>query len=200
MDIHQPFYGKMKKTLPLLNHPELKNHVPMTDWYSEQKAREMISKYSSLFIKPDVGRIGSGIIRLRKLGNSHYDVHYEDQAESFETIDQALMGLREKLKSSKKYLIQQGIELATVLDCPFDFRIVMHKTNGEWERSAWCAKISPPKLVVTNHAKGGIIITAEQALEANKNIFDYKKVLNDLNDVCFKICKVYAFLISHFVF
>ena len=127
------FMEKSKKTLPLLNHPELKNDVPMTDWYSEQKAGEMISKYSSLFIKPDVGRIGSGIIRLRKLGNSHYDVHYEDQAESFETIDQALMGLREKLKSSKKYLIQQGIELATVLDRPFDFRIVMHKTNGEWK-------------------------------------------------------------------
>ena len=76
--------------------------------------------------------------------------------------------------------------LLLFIDRPFDFRIVMHKTNGAWERSAWCAKISPPKLVVTNHARGGIIITAEQALEANKNSFDYKKALYDLNDVCYQ--------------
>jgi hypothetical protein len=52
MDIHQPFNDKMRKTLPLLNHHELKIHVPMMEWYSEQKVREMIGKYSSLFINP----------------------------------------------------------------------------------------------------------------------------------------------------
>ncbi|MCM3584651.1 YheC/YheD family protein [Mesobacillus maritimus] len=190
MDIHQPFNDKMKKTLPLLHHPELKEYVPMTDWYSEEKAKEMIRQYSSLFIKPNVGRIGIGVMRLKKLGDSQYEIHYQDKAEVFETLDQALIALREKMNSSKKYLIQQGIELATVLERPFDFRIVMHKINGTWRRSAWAAKISPPKMVVTNNARGGVIITAEQALGTNKNNFDYKKAQTDLNEVSIKICQV----------
>ncbi|MEH7505658.1 YheC/YheD family protein [Neobacillus drentensis] len=197
MDIHRPFNNKMRKTSVLLNDPQVKDYVPITDWYTERKAKEMIKIYPSLFIKPNKGRIGIGVMRLRRVGASQYEVHYKDKAEKFKTIDQALTAVKKKLIKSKKYLIQQGIDLATVLDRPFDFRIVMHKFNGKWERSGWAAKISPPKLIVTNHAKGGIIISAEQALAANKSNFDYNKALNDLNEICYKICSV---LDSHFSF
>jgi hypothetical protein len=197
VDIHRPFNDKMRKTLVLLNDPEVKDYVPMTDWFTEQKAKEMIKTYPSLFIKPNKGRIGIGVMRLRRIGNSQYELHYQDKAETYETIDQALAALKTKLIPSKKYLIQQGIDLATVLERPFDFRVVMHKFNGKWEKSAWCAKISPPKLIVTNHAKGGIIISAEQALAANKSNFNYKKAVNELNEICYKICSVFD---SHFSF
>jgi hypothetical protein len=197
MDIHRPFNNKMRKTLVLLNDPQVKDYVPMTDWFTERKAKQMIKTYPSLFIKPNKGRIGIGVMRLRRIGDSQYEVHYQDKAEKYKTIGQALVALKKNLIPSKKYLIQQGIDLATVLERPFDFRVVMHKFNGKWERSGWCAKISPPKMIVTNHARGGIILSTEQALAANKSNFDYNKALNDLNEICYKICSV---LDSHFSF
>ncbi|WP_260288713.1 YheC/YheD family protein [Peribacillus aracenensis] len=197
MDIHKPFNDKMRKTLVLLNDPLVKDYIPVTDWFTERKAKKLIKTYPSLFIKPNKGRIGIGVMRLRRIGDSQYEVHYQDKAEKYETIAQGLAALKKKFNPSKKYLIQQGIDLATVLERPFDFRVVMHKFNGKWERSGWCAKISPPKMIVTNHAKGGIIISAEQALAANKSNFDYNKALNELNEVCHKICSVYD---SHFSF
>jgi hypothetical protein len=52
-------------------------------------------------------------------------------------------------------------------------------------------------MIVTNHARGGIIISTEQALAANRSNFDYNKALNDLNEICYKICSA---LDSHFSF
>lgn len=195
--MHRPLNNKMKKTLVLLNHPDVKNHVPVTEWFTEQRVISMIDTYPTLFIKPNKGRIGTGIVRLRKIDGPFYEVHYHNQAEKYETIEQALIAVKEKMIPGKRYLIQQGIELATVLDRPFDFRIIMHKMNGRWEKSAWCAKISPPWMIVTNHARGGIIISAEQALAVNKHLFDYKKALTELTDVCSKICAIFD---DHFSF
>ncbi len=172
-------------------HPDVMGHIPDTDWFEEDTVVEMLERYNTLFIKPNKGRIGIGVMRLRKLNDGKFELHYLDQAVVVDSVEEALQAVKEKMNPKKKYLVQQGIDLATVLDRPFDFRVVMHKMNGEWQKSAWCVKISPPKLVVTNNARGGVILTVDQALQLNKHLFNYKEKIEELSEVCFKICKVY---------
>lgn len=191
LDIHKPFNNKMRKYRPLMLHPDTMEYIPDTDWYSEDALVKMLERHSTLFIKPNKGRIGIGVMRLRKLDRRNYELHYQDQSTVVHSVEEALQSIREKLNPKKKYIVQQGIDLATVLDRPFDFRVVMHKTNGEWQRTAWCVKISPPQLIVTNHARGGVIITVDQALKLNKHLFNYKQIMDQISEICFTICKVY---------
>jgi hypothetical protein len=54
----------------------------------------MIKSYPSLFIKPNKGGKGIGVMRLRRIGDSQYEVHYQDKAEKYDTINQALKALK----------------------------------------------------------------------------------------------------------
>lgn len=191
MDIHKTFNNKMRKYRPLMLHPDVMAYIPETSWYSEEAVVNMLERYSTLFIKPNKGRIGIGVMRLRKHSGQEFEVHYLEKATVVPSLKEALQVVEQNMNPKKKYLVQQGIDLATVLDRPFDMRVVMHKVDGEWSRSAWCAKVSPPKLVVTNNARGGVILTVEQALEQNKGLFDPKATIARIEEICYQICKVY---------
>lgn len=187
----------MRKILPLMIEPSVMDNIPDIDWFSNENVIKMLKRYPTLFIKPNKGRIGNGVMRLRNLGSGEYEIHDQDQATVVHSVDDALRVIHKRMALNKAYLVQQGIDLATVLDRPFDLRVVMHKVDGKWKQSAWCAKISPPKWVVTNHAKGGVILTIGQALKLNKHLFDKKKTMDQISDICMRICKVFD---RHFTF
>ncbi len=191
MDIHKPFNNKMRKFRPLMIHPNTMAYIPDTEWYSEDAAEKLLERYGTVFVKPNKGRIGIGVMRLRHLERGKYEVHYQDQAEVLNSLDAALSRIHENMNPKKRYLVQQGIDLASVLDRPFDLRVVMHKVDGKWQRSAWCVKISPPKLIVTNHARGGVILTVDQAFKQNKHIFNPEEMKQRLEAVCHTICDVF---------
>ncbi|MFD1394910.1 YheC/YheD family protein [Kroppenstedtia eburnea] len=63
---HTVIRSKMKKTKPLMNDPIVSRHVPKTDWFRASTLRRMLRSYSTVYIKPDIGRKGNGVIRVKK--------------------------------------------------------------------------------------------------------------------------------------
>ena len=59
--------SKGLKHVVMWQHPHLRSCLPETIWYSEENIKKMLKQSPSVFVKPDKGGGGSGIIRVRKL-------------------------------------------------------------------------------------------------------------------------------------
>ncbi|GJM74708.1 hypothetical protein HMSSN036_69240 [Paenibacillus macerans] len=69
-----------------------------------------------------------------------------------------------RAKVGRKYIIQQGIHLATISGRPIDYRVKVVKSNGTWVYRAMVGRLARPGLFVTNLCKGGTMLSAHAGL------------------------------------
>ncbi|SDX29628.1 YheC/D like ATP-grasp [Marininema mesophilum] len=154
--------SKALKTKVMLSHQPLAAYIPDTKWLHKDELIQMLDQYPTVFVKPDKGGGGSGIVRIQKDG---------DQCELRWRKERHLMKMRDLCKRlvrflspSRQYIIQQGIEIMKVDGRPFDIRIMLQKPEEEWLLSGMVAKVAAPGQFVTNHCKGGRPLTAKEAI------------------------------------
>jgi glutathione synthase/RimK-type ligase-like ATP-grasp enzyme len=145
--------GKMIKHIEMLQRPELQQHLPETHWLTPSRTLQMMRTYSSLFIKPNHGSGGTGIIRAKRTQNG-YEVRCGQNYKQVgsKSLYKAIQSYR---KPSQKYLIQRGLRLAQYEGSIFDIRIYMQKPKTEWIISGMVSRVAAPKQFVTNYHKGG---------------------------------------------
>ncbi|MBM4761675.1 YheC/YheD family protein [Bacillus sp. B15-48] len=197
MTKHKMIKSKMRKTLPLLKDPILSQHVPETHWFSEGKLKKMLESYSSVYVKPNRGRKGLGVSRIRRISASKYELAYEDKKKtlSFPEVVDELVG---RFDADKSYIVQQGIDLATYNGGPFHIRIVMQKPMNRWALSLTAAIVAKEKdAVVTNVARGNLEFTVGQVLKHTDQKLDSIQVLRELVDLSHQISYCLG---SHFPF
>ena len=188
---YQQIASKLLKTAVIRNHPPLAAYIPETRWYSREALLEMMKKYSTVYLKPDKGTGGGGIIRLRKMGDNRYE--YKDlTSRRVTSFDQLLRLLDRKIRSKHHYLIQKGISLASIQGCPFDIRVFLQKPHHEWLISGMAAKIAKPGKIVTNYCKGGRPYDIFKALylATSKNHEIAKKIFVELYYISKEIAKI----------
>lgn len=153
MIYHKNVRSKMKKTRALLDHPIILQHVPETDWFDSLILMDMLARHRVVYIKPNTGFQGNRVMRVQKVNEFECMLSRISSSKNILLTDvsselKAIMGKR-------KYIIQQGIDLATYDNCPFDIRMVMQKPYTTWQLSLTSAKVaSREDAVVTNVAKG----------------------------------------------
>jgi hypothetical protein len=162
---YQQIASKLLKTRVLEKTESLRPFLPETLWYSSDALEEMLTRYPSVYVKPDKGGGGGGILCVRKRENGKYEVRFRTHTK-ITTRSQLDAQLRSCFLAGKRYLIQQGIELATIDDRPFDFRLLLQRPNQDWELTGIVAKAAAPGRIVTNHCKGGKPVDATKALLA----------------------------------
>ncbi|MCP3776385.1 YheC/YheD family protein [Paenibacillus sp. MZ04-78.2] len=145
--------GKMKKHREMLRHSVLRRHLPETHWFTPARALRMLRSYSTIFIKPNHGSGGNGIVRVKRVRNS-YEVRcglkrtYVGSASLYKAI-------HSYLRPSGQYLVQRGLRLAKYKGSIFDTRIYMQKPKKKWGISGMAARVAAPHRFVTNYHKGG---------------------------------------------
>ncbi|MBB6669655.1 YheC/YheD family protein [Cohnella nanjingensis] len=186
---HTIVRSKMKKGKILMNDPILKHYVPATHRFRSSRIKRMLRSYSTLYIKPDVGRKGNGVIRVSKLNDG--DVEISDNQTTVRcSKETAVANIKKKLKSKKKYLIQRGISLATYHGRPFDVRVVLQKPLNRWTLSLMSAKVAPKSSsVVTNVSKGALDVEVVKALQNADQRLNAVRVMRDLIDVSYQIAQ-----------
>ncbi|WP_084654415.1 YheC/YheD family protein [Paenibacillus zanthoxyli] len=145
--------GKMIKHQILLNQPEISPYLPETHWFSADRAVQMLKKYPSIFIKPNGGSGGAGIIRVRKTVNGYETAH--DRSRHSLGSPSLHRTLRSYERSPKQYIVQRGLDLASYKGKLFDLRIYLQKPAGQWMVSGTVARVAAPHRFVTNHTRGG---------------------------------------------
>lgn len=182
MAVQRIVASKMKKNNILLKDPFIAPHIPKTVWFSTEALKKMLTTYPTVFVKPDTGYCGNGIIRINKVNRLKYEIFYSYTTEmNTANLKNACSEIASRIKSGKPYIIQQGINVATFEGKAFDVRITMHRPLDKWQLSGWFARVSRNNKAVTNWSKGGKLIPLGQVLAANRlNATEISRELADL--------------------
>lgn len=138
----------------LIKDPIVAQHLPETYWYNSRSLMSMLNKYPVIYLKPNDNTGGNGIIRISCRADRNCLISYEKNS-----IQVELSGLGQLLKriiySPGKYIVQQGIDLATHNNKPFDMRIVLQRVINTWRVTLTSAKVATnAEAIVTNVARG----------------------------------------------
>jgi hypothetical protein len=132
----------------------------------------MCSRHSTVFLKPILGSLGKGIIRISRQSNGTLACQYADrngaQNQTYRNTAQLYAAISGKIKS-RKYQIQQGLHLISIGSRPVDFRALVQKNNeSQWVITSIVARIAGNHHFVSNLARGGTLSPVKEALQKSR--------------------------------
>ncbi|WP_375143084.1 YheC/YheD family protein [Paenibacillus sp. D2_2] len=179
----------MKKGSALIHDPQLYRHIPVTHWYHAATLTKMLKTNPVLYIKPDKGSQGTGIIRIKRINNFESLISFKSSSQKYPNTRIAFE-VAKRMQRGKRYIIQQGIPLATYRKKPFDLRIVLQKPSNRWLLTWMSAKVAPrSNSIVTNVAKGARDAKIEQVLRGADQGLNVPSVMKELSGVSYKIAR-----------
>ncbi|MFD2615672.1 YheC/YheD family protein [Paenibacillus gansuensis] len=165
----QRVHSKWGKTLLLLKSDRLKPYVPDTRKLSKSTLAAMLDTYQMVYVKPDHGTYGKGVMRVEKNGyggGAPYAYQSGETRRYFYTID-ALYSSIAAHKAKRIYLAQKGIHLLTYKNRRFDIRVMVQMSpSGSWEPTGFIGRVAAPRKIVTNYHSGGTPMALETLLSA----------------------------------
>ncbi|MCS1352657.1 YheC/YheD family protein [Mechercharimyces sp. CAU 1602] len=182
--------SKMSKTKVLEDNAMVQTYIPETQWLNAGSLKNMSDRYPLLFVKPDKGGGGVGVIRIRRISLTLFEVRYRRLQQRVERD-----GLYEQvwkwMLKGRKYLVQRGIESVSYQGRPFDYRILLQRPAGKWQISGMIAKVAAPGEIVTNSRKGRSALSVEKSLSYFTPSPAYQKLLcEELRDLSFNVASV----------
>lgn len=156
--------SKLIKTRIILRNKHLQKHVPATHPFNQTHLSAMLVRYGMIYVKPDAGSLGIGVMRVEKKGSS-YRYQSGVRTFTFPTFQKLFQSLQ-RACGSKRYLIQKGVHVLKHEGKPFDFRVMIQKKpSGGWECTGTAGRVAHPLKAVTNGSQGGTIYSPTNLIE-----------------------------------
>ncbi|MFC5653207.1 YheC/YheD family protein [Paenibacillus solisilvae] len=156
--------SKWAKTNVLIKSEELRDQIPVTVEWSQDALNQMLNKYGMVYVKPDFGTYGSGVIRVQKSSSGNYSFQVKTKKRAFPSFEQMIVPLQ-RIISNRPYLIQRGIYLLKYSRRRFDLRVMVQKNDtNEWESTGIIGRLSHPRKIVTNYHSGGTPMSIEKLM------------------------------------
>lgn len=198
--------SKWAKTKVILQNQSLSLYVPDTRKYDLSVLKEMLALYAMVYIKPDRGSFGIGVMRaeqrtvilspsqqkteMNTTANNEeikqqeaqilYILRYAKTAEVFFSPEELHEALQKRIQN-RTYLIQKGIDLLRYQDRPFDLRVLAQKSpSGAWETTGMLGRVAAPQKIVTNYHSGGSILSVNTLL---KNYMNPSEILSTITQL-----------------
>ncbi|AWP30319.1 hypothetical protein AWU65_09870 [Paenibacillus glucanolyticus] len=158
--------SKWAKTKILLNNKGLASYIPSTRQYSMEALEDMLNTHTLVYIKPDRGTYGIGVMSVEQLhslnaeatgtSTASYRLRYDQKNDVFTSLE-SLHKTLNALFQGQEYLIQQGIHLLRHKGRPFDLRVLTQKSpSGQWVSTGIIGRVAAKNKIITNHHSGGV--------------------------------------------
>ncbi|WP_144932198.1 YheC/YheD family protein [Paenibacillus sp. 32O-W] len=178
----------------LLEADEANKYVPEShNRPTPDLIREMLEKHRFVYLKPTAGSLGIGIYRLTYNPERGYFARFRRNSGNvlirFSRFEGLMRMLRAHNVRLQYYVVQQGIRLIEIDNCPIDFRFHMTKDgNNEWVAAGIGAKKAGKGSVTTHVRTGGQLMTPEQVLS---RVFGTRgdKILDHAKEVAVKLAE-----------
>jgi len=158
-------YSKWVKAKILLKNGSLKRYVPDTKLLGQKTLFSMLETYGTVFVKPDRGSAGQGILRVQKLAPDQYRLRYGLKIRNYASFPALFEGILQ-VKMNRPYIVQQGIDLLRYRDRPFDVRVMVQLApNKTWAVTGYIGRAAHPGKIVTNYHNGGTPLPLETLLK-----------------------------------
>ena len=170
--------SKWAKTKVLMRNKRIAANIPHTMKYSQDALDEMLKEEMMVYIKPDVGTYGNGVMCAERYtettdldqtenqtaASERYRLHYGTGIEEFESANELHRAIRNHTRN-KLYLIQKGISKLKYKDRSFDLRVLTQKTPyGNWESTGVIARVAAKNKIITNYHSGGSVKLLHEVL------------------------------------
>ncbi|MEB3101621.1 YheC/YheD family protein [Ferviditalea candida] len=163
----QNVWSKWTKTVVLWKSGELKKYVPSTKIMSRSLLLDMLKKHRMVYIKPNIGTSGIGVMKLeliRENGHDNYFCHSGTLKCGFRSFEDMYRFILSR-KVRRMYLVQKGILVLRHQGRPFDIRVMVQRNpRGVWETTGLAGRIAQPGKAVTNRSNGGSVLEVEALL------------------------------------
>lgn len=168
----QRIASKWEKTIILNQREQLRPYIPETKKYTFEHLKEMVDKYGLVYVKPDRGTYGNGVMSIEPWKDSlesedaqqQYKLRFGIQSELYPTLEELHAALSQKIGKSF-YLIQRGIRLLTYRRRKFDIRALVQKApNKNWETTGFIGRVAAQEKIITNYHGGGSVMLIEELL------------------------------------
>lgn len=166
---NEKFLNKTEVFQALKKERSLKSILPESHPLKTfQGLKSMCSRYQTVFVKPILGSLGKGIIRICREANSSYTCYYTQvngtRKQTYKSLNSVYASISGKIRA-RRYQIQQGLKLISIGSRLVDFRSLVQKNSkGEWSVTSIVARIANQQHFVSNLARGGTISTVRDAL------------------------------------
>jgi glutathione synthase/RimK-type ligase-like ATP-grasp enzyme len=171
---------------------------------SYQQLKAMSERYQTVFIKPITGSLGKGIIRISRQSGQSYICHFSGvnttRKQNYSSLPGVFRAISGKVKS-RRYQIQQGLNLIRINSHPVDFRaLVQRNERGEWAVTSIVARIAGNDHFVSNLARGGSLSKVKDALiRSNLSNARVRQTNNQLRAIALQIAAgIEAHIKGHF--
>lgn len=205
--------SKWAKTKVILQNRLLAIFIPETRKYNLAALSEMLGTYGTVYIKPDRGTYGNGVMRAEQrtvnLSPSDrqpnasdnetayveaeterkvmYVLRYGTEGAAFSTVEELHAKLIPRIKG-RSYLIQQGIDLLRHQDRPFDLRVLTQKNlKGEWETTGMLGRVAAPQKIITNYHNGGSVLSVNALFSEHMSPAEMATTIHSLKSLGIKI-------------
>jgi hypothetical protein len=188
------FFDKWDVYRLLDGEPEAAKYVPESiNNPNADEIRRMMEKHRFVYLKPSAGSLGIGIYRLTFTPNRGYFARFRRNGNNvlirFPRFDGLFKMLQRHNLKLPYYVLQQGVRLIELENCPIDFRFHLTKNgSNQWVASGIGAKKAGKGSVTTHVRSGGMLMMPEQVL---KSIFGNRseQVLENAKSVAIKLAE-----------
>lgn len=147
--------SKWAKTKAILRSRELSRHVPDTQKLSQASLRQMLSRYRMVYVKPDAGTYGNGVMKLGFSPDGAYYCRDRGRIRHYPTLASLYRAIRAR-SGGRRYLVQRGIHLLKYKGRLFDIRVMVQRNaQRQWETTGIIGRAARPSYIVTNYHSGG---------------------------------------------
>lgn len=185
----QRIASKWEKTKVLKKNPNLVPYIPDTRRYHLQQLEEMLNEYQVVFIKPDHGTYGNGVMSVELVRDEldieneaplQYKFRHGIQTTIFPSLEELHAVISEKI-GTRLFLMQKGITMLTYQHRKFDIRILVQKNpQNNWESTGFVGRVAAPQKIITNYHGGGTTQPIEELLKAHLTPKQYVKLYKEL--------------------
>lgn len=184
--------SKIGKTKAIESKHKLRKYVPTTKRMNQETLREMLNQYKMVYIKPNVGMFGNGVIRVEQAGEGAempYSYQSGVRLRQFKTFDEMYASISKKTKK-RNYLVQKGIHLLKYKGNRFDLRVMVQQTPlQKWETTGVIGRVAHPKKVVTNFHNGGTLKPVDTLLHKYLSASKRKRYVKKLHVLGLRVAK-----------
>ncbi|WP_136605741.1 YheC/YheD family protein [Paenibacillus dokdonensis] len=175
--------SKWVKTKALLGSDEVRQYIPDTRRLSKSSLKTMLKSYGMVYVKPEKGTYGKGVIRVEQRGKDEYSYQLGTKEKDFWDYETFYLSLlRETNKRS--YLIQKGIHLVKYKKLRFDIRVMVQLSpKGVWETTGLIGRVAHPEKIVTNYHSGGKIMDVKRLFGEHLSTNEMEKVMHKLDNL-----------------
>jgi len=173
-----------------------KPYIPLTrKLVSVTSLDRMMRKHSYLYLKPESGKAGKGIMTIKVQAEKQLPYRLKIQENKKSTTYNCstlhkLWSRIQKQSGNEAYIAQQGIKLASFNERRFDLRALVQKNQrGQWDITGIGARIAGASSITTHVPRGGMIEDPEKLLINSFNEEQARKLLIKAKNAAVLIAK-----------